>query len=308
MKKLLSLILILLLCSSLIGCTVSGTEKLTGDETAQTDESEEQAVTAVVEEFGKKLQTVSLLAPDDILKDSIQESYGELVTPELLDKWLQKPQDAPGRTVSSPWPDRIEIGSIEKISDDTYEVNGKVIEITSTEQENGRADAKYPITLTIKSVDTKWLIDKVITGDYIDSETAEEETAPVAYENTEYGFRFSLPESWKGYSVIENEWEGFTPDEPDKITETGPVIYIRHPQWTKETPRQDIPIMVFTIAQWDLMNKDGFHIGAAPTNPSEINRNSEYVFALPARYNYAFPAGYEEVEEILNSSPIQVIE
>lgn len=306
MKKLLSLIFILLLSISLIGCTVSGSEKPAGEEITQTDE--EQAVSAVVGEFGKKLQTVSLLAPDDILKESIQESYGELVTSGLLENWLQEPQNAPGRTVSSPWPDRIEIESIEKISDDTYEVNGKVIEITSTEQENGGAAAKYPITLTVKSLDDSWLIDEIITGDYIDSETVtEDETAAVAYENTEYGFRFSLPQSWEGYSVITDDWEGFTPDKPDKAAETGPVIYIRHPQWTKETQRQDIPVMIFTIAQWDSMNKDGFHIGAAPTNPSEISRNSEYVFALPARYNFAFPAGYEEVEEILNGSPIQVI-
>jgi hypothetical protein len=28
------------------------------------------------------------------------------------------------------------------------------------------------------------------------------------------------------------------------------------------------------------------------------------VFALPARYNYAFPTRYEEVEKILSSNPL----
>jgi hypothetical protein len=37
---------------------------------------------------------------------------------------------------------------------------------------------------------------------------------------------------------------------------------------------------------------------------SEFGRNSRYVFALPARYNFAFPKGYEEVEDILNGNPL----
>jgi hypothetical protein len=53
------------------------------------------------------------------------------------------------------------------------------------------------------------------------------------------------------------------------------------------------------------MQKDEFHIGAAPINPSELGRNATYVFALPARYNYAFPTGYEEVDEILKGNPLR---
>lgn len=59
--------------------------------------------------------------------------------------------------------------------------------------------------------------------------------------------------------------------------------------------------MVFTPAQWNSLQGDEFHIGAAPMNPSELGRSSQYVLALPARYNYAFPTGYEEVEQILKS-------
>ena len=64
--------------------------------------------------------------------------------------------------------------------------------------------------------------------------------------------------------------------------------------------------MVFTLDQWDRLNKDEFHIGAAPINPSELGRNKDYVFALPARYNYAFPLGYEEVEQILRGNYFKV--
>lgn len=129
------------------------------------------------------------------------------------------------------------------------------------------------------------------------------------YVNTQYGFSFSLPGSWKGYLVISSNWDGLAPEgeSGETIVENGPLLSIRHPQWTSQSPRQDIPIMVFTLEQWDSLLQEKFHIGAAPVEPSEIGRNSSYVFALPARYNYAFPQGYEEVENILKSNPLQAI-
>lgn len=127
------------------------------------------------------------------------------------------------------------------------------------------------------------------------------------YKNAQYGFTFSLPISWSGYSIVTDTWEGyvFSAQGADIPNEQGPQISIRHPLWTQTVPRQDIPIMVFTIAQWNALQQDAFHIGAAPINPSELGRNANYVFALPARYNYAFPAGYEEVDAILATKPLQ---
>ena len=63
--------------------------------------------------------------------------------------------------------------------------------------------------------------------------------------------------------------------------------------------------MVFTIAQWDLVQRMKLSVGAAPIGPSELGHNATYVFALPARYNYAFPTGYQEVERILAGKPLQ---
>ena len=128
----------------------------------------------------------------------------------------------------------------------------------------------------------------------------------VVYKNDQYGFTFSLPISWNGYSIITDEWEGYTSDEPQAVVvEKGPMISIRHPQWTSQNPRQDIPILVLTLDQWFLV-QGKFQIGAAPIIPNELGRNSMYVFAIQARYNYAFPKGYEEVEEILKDKPLQV--
>ena len=127
------------------------------------------------------------------------------------------------------------------------------------------------------------------------------------YENTEYGFTFSMPDSWKNYSVMNTKWQGYSFDlntQEQINVEQGPIISIHHPLWTEITPRQDIPIMIFTIDQWNKMQKDEFHIGAAPINPSELGRNKKYVFALPARYNYAYLTGFEEVDQIIKTNPL----
>lgn len=128
----------------------------------------------------------------------------------------------------------------------------------------------------------------------------------VVYVNSAYGFEFTLPASWQGYTLVEETWEGYHQGESGQLPAArGPLLLIRHPRWTAESPRQDIPILVFTLAQWDEIQHDLLHIGAAPFNPEELGRNGTYVFALPARYNYAFPAGYEEVEQILQGSPLR---
>lgn len=137
--------------------------------------------------------------------------------------------------------------------------------------------------------------------------TLPQEQQQVIYKNTQYGFNFSLPISWEGDYIIVSNWEGFTSDSQgdDVSVEQGPIISIRHPKWTSANPRQDIPIMVFTIAQWDSLQQGKFNVGAAPIGPSELGRNIKYVFTLPARYNVACSIGFEEVEKILESNPLQ---
>lgn len=124
------------------------------------------AVVSAVEGFGKKLQTVSLQAPKDMVAKSIQENYSEFVTQALIAEWFDEPLKAPGRATSSPWPERIEILSAERLSKDEYEVKGNIIEITSVEKVNGGAAAKRPITLVVKKIDERWLIDALTTGEY----------------------------------------------------------------------------------------------------------------------------------------------
>ncbi len=126
----------------------------------------------------------------------------------------------------------------------------------------------------------------------------------VEYKNSEYGFTFSLPEDWAGYSIVNQKWEGLLIDSASSEKIIGPKIVIRNPLWTMKKPYQDIPIMIFTPSQWDLVQQEKVSLGAAPIGPSELGRNTKYIFALPTRYNFAFPEGFEEVENIINSKPL----
>src|SRR5665648_310054 len=85
----------------------------------------------------------------------------------------------------------------------------------------------------------------------------DEETDSNIYQNTEYGFSFSLPESWKGYTIVTDKWEGLAIRD-SKVIETGILINIRHPNWTSANPWQDIPIMIFTLSQWDSLQQYEF--------------------------------------------------
>jgi len=163
-------------------------------------------------------------------------------------------------------------------------------------------------------------VEETETPDGTPAETAAPQDAPAeeadagdsapdetTYNNAEFGFVLKLPESWRGYTIVLDEWEGVAleGDREGEATESGPILIVRHPQWTAEHPLQDIPIMVLTLGQWAALEEGRFHIGAAPAGPTELDRNNRYVFVLPARYNYAFPDGYEEVEEILAGDPLQ---
>ncbi|MHC1719795.1 MAG: hypothetical protein AB9844_03715 [Clostridiaceae bacterium] len=291
MKKVLALIMFVAISFSAFGCA--------GPDVSNSDEENKKAVVSLVEGFGTKLQMVSLLAPSDTVKKSMEDNYSDYVTAQLLEKFKNDPINAPGRLTSSPWPERIEVTSAEKTSEGIYKVEGEIIEITSTEKK-GEVAATRPITLEVRKSEEKWLISSTTLGEYVRSDS-------ILYINSQYGFTFILPKSWEGYAIVTEEWEGYNigGNETPKVTDKGPKLSIRHPKWTKDVPRQDVPIMVFTLDQWNRVQQEKLSVSAAPIPPSELGRNSKYVFALPARYNFAFPEGFEEVEDILDGNPLK---
>src|SRR5215472_9143033 len=70
-----------------------------------------------------------------------------------------------------------------------------------------------------------------------------------------YGFCISLPESWRGFSVVEDRWKGFNPRGEGPLVTGGPLVRIRNPRWTENDRHEDIPIMVFTLEQWQSLGK-----------------------------------------------------
>ena len=83
----------------LVALTIPAT---TPTQTTASNAAEETEIRDLVENFGKRLQDVSLLSPD--AAQEIQKQYSEFVTPALLEMWMNDVSEAPGRIVSSPWP------------------------------------------------------------------------------------------------------------------------------------------------------------------------------------------------------------
>ena len=125
-------------------------------------------------------------------------------------------------------------------------------------------------------------------------------TNSVIYQNNQYGFSIVLPDSWTGYSVLNSQWQG-RDVATGKVTASGPMITLRHPLWTTAQPREDMPMMIFTPAQWSLIQSEKMAVSAAPIPPSVLGQNSKYVITLPARYNYDYKTGWEEVDQLVHT-------
>jgi hypothetical protein len=103
------------------------------------------------------------------------------------------------------------------------------------------------------------------------------EPKSIKYRNTKYGFTFSLPATWKGYSAVESTWDGGDNSGPHgyEVSERGPEITLRNPQSTSSQPYQDIFIMVFSHAQWDSLEQGNFSVTAAPVGPGRTWAQSQ---------------------------------
>jgi hypothetical protein len=122
------------------------------------------------------------------------------------------------------------------------------------------------------------------------------------YRNSKYGFCFVLPALWARYKLVEEKWESGAPS--GGIEASGPEFLFRSPLWTDADPREDIPVLVFTAAQWKLVQQEKLIVSPAPFGPREIARNHQYVFALPPRWNYDLWPGVDEANQIVAADPL----
>jgi hypothetical protein len=125
---------------------------------------------------------------------------------------------------------------------------------------------------------------------------------PVLYHNTRYNFTFCLPTSWQGYSVLIQQWQGETYSpvrDAAAMTEHGPAIVLRNPNWKADAPCLDIPIMVFSRSQWQAEHQGKFSVGAGGIE-EEITHTSKYVFAISSRFNADDSVGaWKEASEVV---------
>ena len=155
----------------------------------------EAAVRAVVEGFGKVLQMVSLQAPD--AQETMQKFYSPFVSSQLLEVWMQDPYNAPGRIVSSPWPDRIEITAISKESPTKYSVTGEIIEVTSMEVVNGGAADRIPVQITLEEDQGTWMITGYQQESYYNSNLSSTPTPPSTQPDLNFDpYPYSLSFEW----------------------------------------------------------------------------------------------------------------
>jgi hypothetical protein len=113
---------------------------------------------------------------------------------------------------------------------------------------------------------------------------------PLRYHHAQYDLTFFLPASWRGFSVLSQQWDGetYSPATDEMIVVGhGTIITLRHPQWTASAPYQDIPILVFTRAQWDaLLHGKLWPSLFAGGTMHELWHSQEYVFGISSRYTF----------------------
>jgi hypothetical protein len=154
------LVIALLVTPSFAACAPlvqpAATEIIEPTPITDSNPEEEAEVRNLVENFGKSLQMISLLAPS--AAQDLQKQYAEFVSPALLETWMNDVSKAPGRLVSSPWPDRIEIDDLTEASPHRYVIDGSIIEITSTETGGDEAANRIPVRIVVEKVQGHWLI------------------------------------------------------------------------------------------------------------------------------------------------------
>ena len=130
--------------------------------TSPPNEADINAIYRVVGEFGARLKDVGLIAPDQDVITAMDFNLKQLITDRLYQAFVQDTSRIPGRAASSsPWPEGIEIVSVQRLNNGSYAVVGNQIMMDSDALAHGGNAGEKPITLTLKKVNGTWLVDDV---------------------------------------------------------------------------------------------------------------------------------------------------
>jgi hypothetical protein len=169
---------------------------------SRTESRDEPSVRSVVIGFGHELKQVSLTAEPEIAAQAIREHYAAWVTTSLLDSWIRNPATAPGRAVSSPWPDRIEIDSLVAVSKTEYQVKGRVMEMTSVELSQHQPGTPHPVEISVENRDGRWLIARYSQN----KETVETAPVPDTADDVNRG-RIEAPDAVSAAALLDAYYE-----------------------------------------------------------------------------------------------------
>ncbi|MHB8070419.1 MAG: hypothetical protein ACYDHF_00505 [Candidatus Cryosericum sp.] len=122
------------------------------------------AIYQVVGEFGARLKDVVITTSDQDVITAVDINLKQLITDRLYQVLVQDKIRIPGRYVSSPWPDRIEIDSVQMLDSGSYTIHGSQVVMTDDTVAHGGNAGETPITLTLKKVNGVWLVDDVVGG------------------------------------------------------------------------------------------------------------------------------------------------
>lgn len=123
--------------------------------------TDEQFVHQAVSDFGGCLKSVELDVPRQDIIAAMGRGMKRFISDRLYREFVQDTSKIPGRITSSPWPESIQIDSMQKIDNASYLVSGKIILMTSDALAQGGNAGETPITLTVKNVSGTWLIDDI---------------------------------------------------------------------------------------------------------------------------------------------------
>lgn len=114
-----------------------------------TDQTKE--IRGTVVDFGAHLKDIQATSKD--ATTTIATTLAPYVAPELLSVWSDEPSVAPVRYGNLPWPQRIEIQSLEKQKDGSYWVTAFVIE-----QDKTGDYVNKKVIIVLQKVGGRWMI------------------------------------------------------------------------------------------------------------------------------------------------------
>lgn len=113
-------------------------------------------VTDVVKSFGDVMKQVRIATvPIEQTEEMMDLYYAPYVTKGLMAKWKENIDLVPGRQLSSPWPERIDVVSIARAGEDGFQIKGDIVWMTS-EGEVGNLG----ISVVLIIEDGQWKIDE----------------------------------------------------------------------------------------------------------------------------------------------------